>query len=126
MPFGLVSSAYCGFDPTGKSLHIGHLVPVMMMYWFQKCGSQPYTLVGGATAMIGDPFFKDKTRPVLTVDDIQVNVDSIKHCYAQFITYGRTVTKQRCSNNADWILKPITWSFCAITEHASPSTGCCP
>lgn len=63
-------SAYCGFDPTGKSLHIGHLVPVMMMHWFQKTGHKPYTLVGGATAMLGDPSFKDKTRPILSVEEI--------------------------------------------------------
>lgn len=98
-------SAYCGFDPTGKSLHIGHLVPVMMMHWFQKCGHKPYTLVGGATAMIGDPSFKDKTRPLLTQKEIQENIDSIKQCYAQFITYGEGSNLATMLNNADWILK---------------------
>ncbi|MCB1559237.1 MAG: tyrosine--tRNA ligase [Alphaproteobacteria bacterium] len=98
-------SAYCGFDPTGKSLHIGHLVPVMMMHWFQKTGHKPYTLVGGATAMIGDPSFKDKTRPLLTPDEIQANVDSIKQCYSQFITYGEGKNDAAMLNNADWILK---------------------
>lgn len=98
-------SAYCGFDPTGKSLHIGHLVPVMMMHWFQKCGHKPYTLVGGATAMIGDPSFKDKTRPLLTQQEIQENIDSIKQCYAQFITYGEGSNLATMLNNADWILK---------------------
>ncbi|OIN85479.1 MAG: tyrosine--tRNA ligase [Alphaproteobacteria bacterium CG1_02_46_17] len=100
-----IQSAYCGFDPTGRSLHIGHLVPVMMMHWFQKTGHKPYTLVGGATAMIGDPSFKDKTRPLLTTEDIQANVESIKECYAQFITYGTGKNDAEMLNNADWILK---------------------
>lgn len=99
-----MQSAYCGFDPTGKSLHIGHLVPVMMMHWFQKAGHKPYTLVGGATAMIGDPSFKDKSRPLLTPADIQANVDSIKQCYSQFITYGPDANGAVMVNNADWIL----------------------
>ncbi len=99
-----MQSAYCGFDPTGKSLHIGHLVPVMMMHWFQKAGHKPYTLVGGATAMIGDPSFKDKSRPLLTADDIHVNVESIKQCYSQFIQYGSSANDAVMVNNADWIL----------------------
>lgn len=99
-----MQSAYCGFDPTGKSLHIGHLVPVMMMHWFQKAGHKPYTLVGGATAMIGDPSFKDKSRPLLTPADIQANVDSIKQCYSQFIDYSSDANGAVMVNNAEWIL----------------------
>lgn len=97
-------SAYCGFDPTGRSLHIGHLVPVMLMHWFQKCGHKPYTLMGGATAMIGDPSFKDKTRPLLTAEDIQANIKSIQESYAKFIRYGDGPNDAMMINNADWIL----------------------
>lgn len=100
-----IQSAYCGFDPTGKSLHVGHLVPVMMMHWFQKSGHKPYTLVGGATALIGDPSFKDKTRPLLTHADIEENIESIKQCYSQFIQYGAGPQDAIMVNNADWILK---------------------
>lgn len=98
-------SAYCGYDPTGKSLHVGHMVSMMMLHWFQKCGHKPYTLVGGATAMIGDPSFKDKTRPLLTIPEINANIDSIKQNYSSFIRYGDGKSDAVMVNNADWILK---------------------
>lgn len=100
-------SGYCGFDPTAKSLHIGNLVPVMLMYWFQQCGHKPFTLVGQATSMIGDPSFKDKSRPMLSVDDIAENVRNIQQCYAQFLNYTETAANNNAEmlNNADWIMK---------------------
>ena len=98
-------SAYCGYDPTGKSLHVGHMVSMMMLHWFQECGHKPYTLVGGATAMIGDPSFKDKTRPLLTIPEINANIDSIKQNYSSFIRYGEGKSDAVMVNNADWILK---------------------
>jgi tyrosyl-tRNA synthetase len=98
-------SAYCGYDPTGKSLHVGHMVSMMMLHWFQECGHKPYTLVGGATAMIGDPSFKDKTRPLLTTEEINANIESIKQSYSSFIRYGDDKTGGKMINNADWILK---------------------
>lgn len=98
-------SAYCGYDPTGKSLHVGHMVSMMMLHWFQECGHKPYTLVGGATAMIGDPSFKDKTRPLLTREEIDANIESIRQNYASFIRYGDDKTGGEMLNNADWILK---------------------
>jgi tyrosyl-tRNA synthetase len=97
--------AYCGFDPSGKSLHIGHLVPIMMMHWFQKTGNKPYTLVGGGTGLIGDPSFKDKSRPMLTAEEIQANTESIKQNYAKFIRYGDGPTDAVMLNNADWLAK---------------------
>ena len=60
---------YVGFDPTGSSLHIGHLLPVMAMRWLQQCGHRPIAIVGGGTAMVGDPSGKSDARPVLTVDE---------------------------------------------------------
>jgi tyrosyl-tRNA synthetase len=98
-------SAYCGYDPTGKSLHVGHMVSMMMLHWFQETGNKPYTLVGGATAMIGDPSFKDKTRPLLTKSEIEDNIKSIQEHYASFIRYGDDKTGGVMVNNADWILK---------------------
>ncbi len=98
-------SAYCGYDPTGKSLHVGHMVSMMMLHWFQKCGHKPYTLVGGATAMIGDPSFKDKTRPLLTIPEIDANIASIQQNYSSFIHYGNGKSDAVMVNNADWILK---------------------
>lgn len=98
-------SAYCGYDPTGKSLHIGHMVSMMMLHWFQECGHKPYTLVGGATALIGDPSFKDKTRPLLTREDIEENIASIKGNFSSFVRYGDHGNDAVMVNNADWILK---------------------
>lgn len=96
--------AYCGYDPTGPSLHVGHMVSMMMMHWFQECGHRPLTLVGGATAMIGDPSFKDKTRPLLTREEIEKNIASIKQNFSSYIRYGDGQLDARMVNNADWIL----------------------
>jgi tyrosyl-tRNA synthetase len=96
--------AYCGYDPTGPSLHVGHMVSMMMMHWFQECGHKPLTLVGGATAMIGDPSFKDKTRPLLTREEIEKNIASIKQNFSSYIRYGDGPLDARMVNNADWIL----------------------
>lgn len=98
-------SAYCGFDPSAKSLHVGHLVPIMMMHWFQKTGNKPYTLVGGGTGMIGDPSFKDKSRPMLTAEDIKNNAEAIRQNYAKFIRYGSGPDDAVMVNNADWLMK---------------------
>lgn len=98
-------SAYCGYDPTGKSLHVGHMVSMMMMHWFQKCGHTPYTLMGGGTAMIGDPSFKDKTRPLLTNEQIEENINSIKTSFSSYIRYGEGKNDATVVNNADWLLK---------------------
>ena len=69
---------YLGSDPTGDSLHVGHIVPLMMMRWFQKCGHKPLTLVGGATARIGDPSGKDKLRPFLDEETLAHNIEGLK------------------------------------------------
>lgn len=98
-------AAYCGYDPTGKSLHVGHMVSMMMKHWFQKCGHKPYTLMGGGTAMIGDPSFKDKTRPLLTPEQIEENIASIKKSFSSYITYGDGKSDAIIVNNADWLLK---------------------
>ncbi len=66
--------AYWGTDPTGKSLHVGHLFSLMMIRLFQKCGNKPIILVGGATGLVGDPSFKDKSRPMLSKETIEEKV----------------------------------------------------
>lgn len=100
-----VQSAYCGYDPTGPSLHIGHMVSIMMLHWFQACGHKPITLMGGGTAMIGDPSFKDKTRPLLGQEQINSNIESLKQNFAPYIRYGAGATDAMMVNNADWLLK---------------------
>jgi tyrosyl-tRNA synthetase len=80
-------TAYLGCDPTADSLHVGHLVPVMMMRWFQKFGHRPVLLVGGATAHIGDPD-KDVERPLMTLETIRANSAGIGRSYGKFLDFS--------------------------------------
>jgi len=79
-------AAYVGIDPTADSLHIGHLVGVMMLRHFQNCGHKPYALVGGATGMIGDPSGKSVERNLLTEEVLAHNIAGIKKQLAKFIS----------------------------------------
>lgn len=98
-------SAYVGYDPTGTSLHVGHLYTIMILYWFQQCGHKPISLMGGGTAKIPDPTLKDKTRPLLTDDDINNNIESIKTVFSRFLKYGDGPTDALMVNNDDWLGK---------------------
>ncbi len=100
-----VQSAYVGYDPTGTSLHVGHLYTIMMLYWFQQAGHKPISLMGGGTALIPDPTLKDKTRPLLTPEEISKNIESIKGVFAKFLTYGEGKTDAVMVNNYDWLAK---------------------
>ena len=71
-------AAYLGSDPTADSLHVGHLVPVMMMRWLQKYGHRPIMLVGGATGRIGDPSGRDSGRPMMTEEVLAHNIAGLK------------------------------------------------
>ncbi|MFA5205229.1 MAG: tyrosine--tRNA ligase [Lentisphaeria bacterium] len=93
---------YVGFDPTGSSLHIGHLLPVMAMRWLQQCGHRPIAIVGGGTAMVGDPSGKSEARPVLTVDEIDANARAIQGQLARFLDFS-DAAGARLVNNADWL-----------------------
>lgn len=92
---------YTGFDPTGNSLHIGHLLPVMAMRWLQKCGHRPLVLVGGGTAMVGDPSGKTEARPINTVETIDANVKALQSQLARFLDFSEG--KAMMVNNADWL-----------------------
>lgn len=94
---------YLGIDPTADSIHIGHFIPLMMMSYFQKCGHTPVILVGGGTALIGDPSGKTDMRKMLTKEDIQNNVNSIKKQIEKFISFEGD-NAAIIVNNADWIL----------------------
>jgi tyrosyl-tRNA synthetase len=98
-----VQTAYIGYDPTGESLHVGHLYTIMMLYWFQQSGHKPISLMGGGTALIPDPTLKDKTRPLLTPEAIATNIESIKKIFAQLIKYGDGKTDAIMVNNYDWL-----------------------
>ena len=81
---GKPAVGYLGSDPTGDSLHVGHIVPLMMLRWFQKCGHKPLALVGGSTARIGDPSGKDKLRPFLDEATLAHNVEGLKKSFSKF------------------------------------------
>lgn len=96
-------TAYVGYDPTGPSLHIGHLYTIMLLHWFQACGHKPISLMGGGTALIPDPTLKDKTRPLLTPEEINDNIETIKTVFSKFVKYGDGETDAVMVNNYDWL-----------------------
>lgn len=97
---------YCGYDATGRSLHIGHLVTIMMLAWFQRFGHRPIALVGGGTTMIGDPTGKQASRPILREEEIEANVQAIKGQLSHFLDFSDD--RALLVNNAEW-LKPLSF-----------------
>ena len=100
--------AYVGYDATGPSLHIGHFLTLMMLYWLQQTGNKPITLMGGGTTMVGDPSGKDETRVMRTVDEIQANKDSIMTVFSKVLRYGEGRTDAVMIDNADWLTQ-LRW-----------------
>ena len=98
------ASAYVGIDPTGDSLHIGHLVSIMILKHFQACGHKPYALVGGATGMIGDPSMKSQERNLLDEATLAHNVECIKAQLGKFLDFNSDApNKAELVNNYDWM-----------------------
>ena len=97
-------AAYVGIDPTGDSLHIGHLVSIMILKHFQACGHKPYALVGGATGMIGDPSMKSQERNLLDEASLAPNVECIKAQLSHFLDFNSDApNKAELVNNYDWM-----------------------
>ncbi len=99
-------TAYCGFDPTATSLHVGNLVPIMVLAHLQRRGHRPIAIVGGATGMIGDPSGRDSERSLLTNEEIQRNCDAIRAQLGSFLEFGGDGAL--LLDNNDWI-GPITF-----------------
>ena len=98
------AAAYVGIDPTGDSLHIGHLVSVMILKHFQNCGHKPYALVGGATGMIGDPSMKSAERNLLDEETLGHNVECIKAQLGRFLDFDSdSPHAAKLVNNYDWM-----------------------
>ena len=95
--------AYIGYDATAKSLHVGHLLNIMMLRWFQKTGHKPITLMGGGTTKVGDPSFRSDERPLLTPDAIDDNIASMKSVFAKYLSYGEGSSDAIMLNNAEWL-----------------------
>jgi len=102
---------YCGFDPTADSLHIGHLVPLLMLRRFQLAGHTPVALIGGATGMIGDPSFKATERPLNSPEQIRHWIDCIGNQLSHFLDMQCSNNPARIVNNADWIAQIDMLSF---------------
>lgn len=94
---------YCGFDPTADSLHIGSLVPLLMLKRFQMAGHKPIALVGGATGLIGDPSFKAQERKLNTPDVVAGWVDKLKAQVSRFIDFNSGANSAEVVNNLDWV-----------------------
>lgn len=94
---------YIGFDPTADSLHVGHFIQVMVMMHMQRAGHKPIAIIGGGTAMVGDPSGRTDMRKMLTLEQIDNNASSFKKQFSRFIDFGEG--KALMINNADWLLK---------------------
>ena len=95
-------TCYAGFDPTAASLHVGHLLPIMALAQMQRAGNRPIVLVGGGTAMIGDPSGKNEMRKILTPEEISDNAEKIKQQFTSYIDFSGD-NAALLLNNADWL-----------------------
>lgn len=96
--------AYVGYDCTAPSLHVGHLISIMMLHWLQQTGGgKPIPLMGGGTTRVGDPSGKDETRALRTIDEIDANKKAIKGVFTRFLEFGEGTTGAVMVDNADWL-----------------------
>jgi len=98
-------TGYIGFDATAKSLHVGNLVQIMLLYWLQKTGNKPLVLMGGGTSMVGDPSGKEETRQIMTPEIIEGNKASIRETFDHVLDFGEGETDATMLDNAEWLLK---------------------
>ena len=96
-------TAYIGFDCTAPSLHVGSLLPIMMLYWLQQTGHRPIPLMGGGTTRVGDPSGKDESRRLLTDETINQNLNGIRAVFAKFLKFEDAGGNAVMANNADWL-----------------------
>jgi tyrosyl-tRNA synthetase len=96
-------TAYVGYDCTADSLHIGNLMSIMLLRWFQKTGNKPIVLMGGGTTKIGDPSGKDESRQLLSDEQIVRNMAGIRQVFAKFLQFGSRASDAVMVNNADWL-----------------------
>jgi len=108
---GGARTLYCGFDPTADSLHIGHLVPLLMLRRFQLAGHKPLALVGGATGLIGDPSFKDQERQLNSPEIIGGWVDRIRAQLSRFLDFDDSENAAEVVNNLDWTAEMDVLTF---------------
>ena len=102
MDEGMIT-AYVGFDPTADSLHVGHLIPLMALAWLQRAGHRPIALAGGGTGLIGDPSGKSRERNLITVEEVQRNVEGVRPQLAHFLDFDCGANSALLLNNYDWL-----------------------
>ena len=95
--------AYIGFDCTARSLHVGSLLPIMLLRWLQRTGGKPIVLVGGGTTRVGDPSGKDESRKLLSVEDIEANKAELQKVFASFLRFGAGANDAVMVDNAEWL-----------------------
>ncbi|KUK42940.1 MAG: Tyrosine--tRNA ligase, partial [Thermovirga lienii] len=98
-------TGYIGFDPTADSLHVGHLIPIMGLAWMQRLGHRPIAIAGGGTGLIGDPSGKSKERNLLTLEQVEQNMVSVKKQLEQFLDFDCGPNSALIINNYDWLGK---------------------
>ena len=98
-------TGYIGFDCTAGSLHVGSLLPIMMLYWMQQTGHRPIALIGGGTTRVGDPSGKDESRRILTDEMIEQNLKGIRAIFSKFLKFEGAGGNAVMANNADWLNK---------------------
>jgi len=98
-----VVPGYIGYDATAQSLHVGHLLNIMLLRWLQRTGHQPITLMGGGTTKVGDPSFRAEERPLLTPQAIDGNIASMQKVFARYLDYGAGAADAIMLNNAEWL-----------------------
>jgi tyrosyl-tRNA synthetase len=96
-------TAYVGYDCTASSLHVGHLLSIMMLHWLQQTGNKPIVLMGGGTTRVGDPSGRDETRKLLTYEQIDANKDSIKGTFTKLVRFGTGKSDAVMADNAEWL-----------------------
>lgn len=100
-----VVTGYIGFDATAASLHVGHLIQIMLLRRLQQAGHKPIVLMGGGTTKVGDPSFKDTQRPLLTEERIAENIAGIKGVFEKFLTFGDGPSDAIMVDNDEWLSK---------------------
>ena len=115
-------TGYIGFDATADSLHVGSLIQIMMLRHMQRTGHRPIVLMGGGTTKVGDPSGKDKSRQLLSNEQIAANIAGIRRVFERFLDFGEDAALM--ADNSDWLDASSTSRSCASTAGTSRSTGC--
>ncbi|MCV6596788.1 MAG: tyrosine--tRNA ligase [Mangrovicoccus sp.] len=98
-----VTPAYIGYDATAASLHVGHLLNIMMLRWLQKTGHKPIVLMGGGTTKVGDPSFRSDERPLLGPEQIDANIAGMQQVFSRYLAFGEGPAEASMHNNAEWL-----------------------